>query len=136
MKVDEIETLIVSLGGEVPKGNKDVKEDLAKTLAIEYLTEKGVTDLDGDSLDKLAEKIENLDQSTDTPEQGGDDKPSLNPNPEIDPTADYIDVDLQCCVSVGLGDGESVQLLPGEQPLSAELLAQIPSNLYQVLEGE
>ena len=57
MKLNDIETLVAKLGGELPEGLKDVKEAYAIDLAKKTLAEMDITDVEGKSLDQLDEML-------------------------------------------------------------------------------
>ncbi len=126
MNVNEIEALIVSLGGEVPEGNKDIKTEVAKNLAVAFLAEHEVTDIDGLSLAKLAEKIELLSQGIQQDDNTGANTQSNN--------NDHKYVYLHCSVRHSFKGGASVEFGPGKANVPAEVLTDLPNQLYFVIE--
>lgn len=132
MRVDEIETFIVMLDGEVPNTNKDGKEVVAIKLAKDFLASKEVDSTDM-SLDGMAAAIEAILNPQLTTEPGNNNLATAGNTgkPAETKTVDVITVTLPCSVEVMI-DGKEHKLKAGKHELPKQTIKELVAAGIQV----
>jgi len=122
MTVTAIDLLIQLLGGEIPTGNKEVKEAYATNLALEYLHENNIelSELDGKTLDQLAEMVDKILPGDDLTNQQSNGKQNLNEGSTKPQDKILVTVELPHAVTI-LVDTKPLHLKAGTQQVSADV---------------
>jgi hypothetical protein len=130
MKVDDIETLILTLDGEVPNTNKEGKELVATELAKAFLASKEV-DTTNMSLDGMAAAIEAILNPQPTGDLGNNITAVNSGKPAETKMVDAITVTLPCSVEVII-DGKEHKLKSGQHDLPKQTIKELMDAGIQV----